>query len=252
MGFSSLDGSPVPSVTAAEMKKIDDIAVEDFGIEILQMMENAGRNLGLSAASMLPSPRSKILVLAGNGGNGGGGLCAARHLTNHGFDVSILIDRKTDLLNGPALRQLNTLSAAKVQVSAEGQAGELFAACDIVVDALIGYSLRGAPRGSAADLIRMANESGKPILSLDVPSGVDATAGAAPGVSIAPTRTLTLALPKTGLESVQGEIFLADIGIPNDVYRRAGITGLTAIPLFMDDYVIELEHTPPLAGSTTR
>jgi NAD(P)H-hydrate epimerase len=94
---------------------------------------------------------------------------------------------------------------------------------DLIVDALIGYSLTGPPRGTAAELIRWANGRA-PILSLDVPSGLDATTGEAPGEVARARWTMTLVLPKTGLlDERAGELVLADIGIPEGVYRRAAI-----------------------------
>jgi len=96
---------------------------------------------------------------------------------------------------------------------------------DLVLDGLIGFSLRGEPTGAIAGLIRWVNRSGAPTLALDVPSGLDATTGVAHDPTIRATATLTLALPKTGLQSADaglhvGELYLADIGIPPAVYRR--------------------------------
>ena len=108
----------------------------------------------------------------------------------------------------------------------------------IVVDALIGYSLRGAPQGKAAELIDLCNQHAARVLSLDVPSGLEATTGATPGLVVRPERTLTLALPKTGLTNVEGELCLADIGIPPEVYHRLG---LSFEPLFGKCYWIRLE-----------
>ena len=78
--FWTEDGRPVPAVTAEQMREVDRIAVEDFGLGILQMMENAGRNLAQNAIDMLGATKGEVTVLAGAGGNGGGGLCCARHL----------------------------------------------------------------------------------------------------------------------------------------------------------------------------
>jgi NAD(P)H-hydrate epimerase len=105
----------------------------------------------------------------------------------------------------------------------------------IVVGALIGYSLRGAPQGKAAELIDLCNQNATRVLSLDVPSGLDVTTGATPGLVVRPERTL--ALPKTGLRSVPGELYLADIGIPPEVYHRLG---LSLEPLFGKRYWIRL------------
>lgn len=95
---------------------------------------------------------------------------------------------------------------------------------DLIIDALIGYSLKGAPTGVTLQLIQWANGAKTPVLSLDVPSGVDSTTGDTPGEFIRAKWTMTLALPKTGLgKERQQEIFLADIGIPKRAYNKTGI-----------------------------
>jgi NAD(P)H-hydrate epimerase len=97
---------------------------------------------------------------------------------------------------------------------------------DLVVDALIGYSVRGDPSGQAADMIDWANSQAAPVLALDTPSGLDVTTGKAGSPSIQAQATLTLALPKVGLLGTQsvGELYLADISVPAVVYQRMGIT----------------------------
>jgi NAD(P)H-hydrate epimerase len=111
----------------------------------------------------------------------------------------------------------------------------------VVVDALVGYSLSGAPRGSIAKLIQSTKKqtNAKSIISLDIPSGVDATTGETLGDAIEPTITVTLALPKTGLRSVSGDVILADIGIPREVYQSIGIQ---VEPFFKDQYWIPIER----------
>jgi NAD(P)H-hydrate epimerase len=237
MPFHTQDGTAVPAVTAEQMREVDRIAVEEFGLGIMQMMENAGRNLALNVLDMLGQTRGQITVLAGAGGNGGGGLCCARHLHNRGFNVRLVLDRDATALTGAARDQLRILQAAGLQPEDPSQAREAIRRSQIVVDALIGYSLRGTPRGRAAELIELCNEHAVRVLSLDVPSGLNATTGEAPGLVVRPERTLTLALPKTGLHSVPGELFLADIGIPPEVYRRLG---LSFEPFFGQQYWIRL------------
>jgi NAD(P)H-hydrate epimerase len=237
MPFHTQDGTAVPAVTAEQMREVDRIAVEEFGLGILQMMENAGRNLALNVLDMLGQTRGQVTVLAGAGGNGGGGLCCARHLHNRGFNVRLVLDRDATALTGAARDQLRILQAVGLQPAAPSQAKEAIRRSQIVVDALIGYSLRGTPRGRAAELIELCNEHAVQTLSLDVPSGLNATTGEAPGPVIRPERTLTLALPKTGLHSVPGELFLADIGIPPEVYGRLG---LSFEPFFGQQYWIRL------------
>lgn len=225
--FLTDDGIEVPPVTANQMRLIDRIAIQETGPNLFQMMENAGRTLALHALQRLGSrwKDALIVVLAGPGGNGGGGICAARHLANRNVDVRLVLSAPDRLGDVPAFQR-------KVFASAGGRETDLVglgrSQPDLIVDALIGYSLRSAPHGQAADLIIWANESGSPIVALDVPSGLDATSGESPGACIRAQTTLTLALPKTGLlgEAV-GDVWLADLGIPRVTFERAGVAPAT-------------------------
>ncbi len=246
--FRTGEGTTVPAITAEEMRTVDRIAMEEYGLGILQMMENAGRNLAGNAIEMLGAEAGTITVLAGAGGNGGGGICAARHLHNRGYDIRLVLDKEPDRLGSAASTQFGIVQAAGLvschvaNVGTESAAVDAIAGSNLVVDALIGYSLKGAPRGVTAELIELCNRSRALTLALDVPSGLDATTGATPGVAIVPDRTLTLALPKTGLIGVSGELYLADIGIPLNVYK--GI-GLTLEPFFGDRYWKQLSTVTP-------
>jgi NAD(P)H-hydrate epimerase len=237
MHFRTESGKIAPAITAAQMREVDRIAVEVFGLGLLQMMANAGRNLAGNVIEMLGVAAGRVVVLAGAGGNGGGGIACARHLHNRRFNVAIVLDRDATAMTGAAAAQLGILAAAGLAAAAPGKAEGLVATADLVVDALIGYSLTGAPRARAAELIALCNASARRVLSLDVPSGLDATTGAAPGLVVRPDRTLTLALPKTGLALVPGDLYLADIGIPPEVYARLGIS---LPPLFGDAYWLRL------------
>jgi NAD(P)H-hydrate epimerase len=222
------------------MREVDRVAVEVFGLGILQMMENAGRNLALNALDMLGRARGWVAVLAGAGGNGGGGLCCARHLHNHGVEVRVVLSKAADELRGAARGQLDILRAAGLEPVAAQHAVEAVAQADLTVDALVGYSLSGAPRGRVSELIEVCNHHSARTLSLDVPSGLDATSGRAPGLVVRPERTLTLALPKTGLLHAPGALYLGDIGIPPAVYVSLG---LSFAPFFGDRYWLELVGT---------
>ena len=217
--FTGDRGNDVAAVDAAEMLEVDRMAIEETGPNLYQMMENAGRNLALEAQAMLGDgwQAAAIVVLAGTGGNGGGGITAGRHLQNHGGSIAVVVTDESRLGAVPA-QQLALFRHAGGEVLED-----LPQQAALIIDAIIGYSLQGEPRGRALDLIRWANEHPAPVLALDTPSGIDATTGAAPGAAIAATRTLTLALPKHGLcNALAGEIVLADIGIPREVYVRLG------------------------------
>jgi NAD(P)H-hydrate epimerase len=217
-------GIEVPAVTVEQMREVDRIASEETGPNLFQMMENAGRNLALLAIAVLGDEwtSARIVVLAGSGGNGGGGVCAARHLANRGVAVRLCVAEPNQLEGVPAFQRKVFRSTSGREVAAAALSAE---PVDLILDGLIGYGLRSAPRSPVAELIRWANGTGAPILALDVPSGLDATTGGTPGDCIQPQWTMTLALPKTGLLPQRtGQLFLADIGIPVQTYRRLGLS----------------------------
>jgi NAD(P)H-hydrate epimerase len=186
------------------MREVDRAMIEDLHIELVQMMENAGRNLAeLAIARFKPT---RVMVLAGTGRNGGGDLVAARHLANRGRKVRVVLARPDDLTAVPA-HQLDIITRMGVPVEDDAEPA------DLVVDAVIGYSLRGDPRGRAAELIDWANNQAAQVLALDTPSGLDVTSGLAGSPCVAAKATLTLALPKVGLLDAPsvGELYLADI-----------------------------------------
>ena len=207
MSITSVD-VPVPWLTTEQIVEVDRAMIEDLGIELIQMMENAGRGLAhLARVRFLDHDptNTRVVVLAGPGGNGGGALVCARRLVGRGAKVEVVHSRPDEAFAPVSGHQLAILQKMDVPCSV---AGDLDAprSAGLVIDGLIGYSLRGAPRGAAADLIRWANSQGSPVLSLDVPSGVDAGSGEVCDPAVRAAATLTLALPKTGLRSPDAEM----------------------------------------------
>lgn len=241
--------SHIPSVNTDQMREVDRLMVEEYGITLLQMMENAGRSLARLAIRQTGTAAGRrFAVLAGKGGNGGGGLVAARHLHNSGGDVRVILAVRTDELSQAAAQQALILSRMGLDV-VESETLEqeriegLIADADAVIDALIGYSLAGDPRGEAARLIAAANVCDRPVLSLDTPSGVDAGSGAVFGPAVRAAATMTLALPKTGFAAdkarqLLGDLYLADISVPSALYGRLGIEGGA---IFSEASVLRLE-----------
>ena len=222
--FVGPEGRHVTAVTAEEMRAVDRVAVEEIGLGLPRMMEHAGQ--GLAAAALDRGSGGPVTVLAGNGGNGGGGLACARHLANRDRAVRVVLDRDPGEIDGVVGEQLRIVNAMDVPIegTGDGPNTEVDAPLDgVVVDALIGYGLAGAPRGTAAELIEAAADAAGTVVSLDVPSGTNATTGEAPGAAIAPDVTATLALPKTGLAAVDGDLLLVDLSIPQTVYDRLDI-----------------------------
>ncbi len=190
--FDDPNGRPVTAVTAAEMRAVDRVAVEAIGLDLCRMMEHAGRGLAEAVLDVRSSDGSDghIAVLAGNGGNGGGGLACARHLANRDLPVRVVLDRDPASIDGVTAEQLRILEAMDVSIGSPDRDTDTDTALDgFVVDALIGYGLTGAPRGAAAGLIEAVDSAAETIVSLDVPSGTNATTG----VAVEPDRTVARA-----------------------------------------------------------
>jgi NAD(P)H-hydrate epimerase len=204
--------------------------VEKYGVQIVQMMENAGRSLATLIWTRLGGSVAgkEVVIAAGGGNNGGGGMVAARHLYNWGASVSILLKTK-DLRGVPEL-QLESLRYFPVETRIGAKAVDFLEdfTGDAIADCLIGYGLRGPPRGWTSVLINAMNKNKANVLSLDVPSGLNSTTGEVHTPCVEAAATLTLALPKNGLlkaeaKKVVGSLYLADIGVPDTLYREMGI-----------------------------
>lgn len=214
-GFPTAD---LPDLTTDQMREVDRIMIDELHITLVQMMENAGRHLAeLAIRRYRPAT---CTVLAGPGGNGGGGLVAARHLANRGIDVEVVLAAPEAMTEVPT-HQLDILRRMSVPVVTTPRDPE------VVVDAVLGYSLSGDPHGRAAGLIRWANARVAPVLALDTPSGLDLTSGRIGTPCTVAEATMTLALPKRGLREapeVVGTLFAADIAVPPSVYAQLAIT----------------------------
>ena len=230
-------------LTTEQMIEVDRLMTDVLKIQLMQMMENAGRNLArLSIKRFLGDPRDKrVVVMAGTGGNGGGAMVAARRLHQWGVDVSVLTTKPDEQYSGVPGHQLAILRRLDVDVNSSTLPSNSNLP-DLILDGVIGYSLKGDPRGRSADLISWANALASPILSLDVPSGLDSTSGTARTPSVKADATMTLALPKVGLQSAEaksilGELFVADIGVPDWVYQEIGFQREMGSLFGEDDFV---------------
>ncbi|GAB4270275.1 MAG: hypothetical protein Kow0080_14580 [Candidatus Promineifilaceae bacterium] len=246
MNFPRLAELP-PFVTTAQMVEVDRLMIEVFRIELVQMMENAGRNLARLANGrfLQHNPLNKqIVVLAGTGGNGGGALVAARHLHNMGAQVHVVITKPASQFTAVPAHQLDILQRIGLPIHHAAQWDDTAVSPHLILDGIIGYSLKGAPHGTAAALIHWTQSQSAPILSLDTPSGIDTTTGHAFTPAIRATATMTLALPKEGLRSPNviayiGELYLANISVPPELYTAPTLQ-LTVAPLFTQSDIVRL------------
>jgi NAD(P)H-hydrate epimerase len=222
--FPTCRADSMPWITVAQMRDVDRVAIE-LGLTLPRMMENAGASLARLALTLLGGDARgrRVAVLAGRGGNGGGGLVAARRLIGWGAHVEIRLSGEPDTLAPVPREQLEILRAvgAPIEVGAQRLAPP-----DLFLDAILGYGQHGDPRAGAAELIVAAG--GARVLALDVPSGLALEDGAINTPAIHAHATLTLALPKSALRHetarpLVGELYLADIAILPSVYGRVGI-----------------------------
>jgi NAD(P)H-hydrate epimerase len=231
----------LPILTTKQMIEVDRLMIEEWGITLFQMMENAGRNFGELARLQLGGTLQgkRVAVLCGNGNNGSGGMVAARHLHNWGAYVEIMLIGDENRLKDVPAHQWRILQKMGISRSAL----ELSRA-DLILDAMLGYGVKGDPRPLFADWIHLANKSGRPILSLDSPSGLDTTTGMPGSPCIHASVTLTLALPKTGLlastaSPFVGDLYLADISVPPELYAAPSL-GLQVSSPFADGTIVKL------------
>jgi NAD(P)H-hydrate epimerase len=231
----------LPVLTTKQMVEVDRLMINEWGIALAQMMENAGRNFAELARRHLGGTvkGSKVVFLCGTGNNGGGGMNAARHLHNWGAQVYVILaGNEAKLKEIPAL-QWKTLQ----KLGITGSTVKL-SDTDLIMDAMLGYSAKGDPRPPLANWIHRANESKLPILSLDSPSGLDTTTGIPGAPCISASSTLTLALPKSGLltpraKSFVGDLYLADIGVPPELYAAPSL-GLQVLSPFSEETIVKL------------
>jgi NAD(P)H-hydrate epimerase len=240
--FPAVDARAVPWLSVEQMREVDRIMVEELGISLVRMMENAGRNLAQVARELLdgdPAARS-IVVLTGPAGNGGGGLVAARHLTVAGAQVAVALSAPVERFAPVPAEQLTIAQRLPIPIH---ERIESLGEPDLVIDALLGYSQRGEPQGRARELIRWS--AGRRVLALDVPSGLELSSGTLHTPYVTAEATMTLAAPKTALAvaaatGAVGSLLLADISVPALVFERLGLAHATP---FARGSVVELVAT---------
>jgi len=226
-----LSSSALPQLTSRQVKEVDALAQERFGISVEWLMEAAGWQV----ARLCPEASA---VVCGVGNNAGDGLAAARHLHRWG-KLATVCCMDAGRLNGAAARELVALQRIGVQVSSELRLDGASA----VVDAIFGTGLSRQPQGRFAEWIDAINSSRLRVIAVDVPSGLDADSGVAYAPCVEAHTTITLGLPKPGLlkgdgPRLSGEVWVADIGVPLEAYAAIGV----AVPpdLFAQGEIVRL------------
>lgn len=222
-------------LTVEQIREVDRVAIEQFGMSGLVLMENAGRGAA-EAISKVLDPLSKVLILCGCGNNGGDGLVIARHLYSQGHAVRVWLVGETNRLSSDARSNYEILSKSSVSTRwirsdtedchpvAQDARVDVFGS-DVIVDALLGTGAVGTPRGILSKLIRWANESDATRIAIDVPTGLDAGNGFTNDPTFIAHETITFVAWKTGFmnecsKTVLGTVRVMPIGILPEVITR--------------------------------
>lgn len=214
--------------TRDEVRAFDRYCIERLGIPGIVLMENAGRQIAEAARGMVRGKAAPcVLILAGRGNNGGDGYVAARHLAISGLPAETAVLAARSQIEGDADTNLRILEAMGMPVHVLAgpvdetvrQVRRLLARADLVIDGLLGTGARGEIREPYATVIAAVNESGKPVLAIDIPSGLDCDTGRPLGPTLRAAKTVTMAALKIGFRDPEaaaytGEIVVADIGAP--------------------------------------
>ncbi len=223
------------AATRQQARELDRIAMQDYAIPGVILMENAGRACARAAVAMLGSAEeARVLVLAGKGNNGGDGYVVARHLANWGARVRVLLLASRDEIlsgKGETPDNLRVILKMDIPVDELASAEEVERAlaehseADLLVDALLGTGVRGEVRQPYLGAIQALNRSGRPVLAIDVPSGLDCDTGEPLGDAVRARVTVTMAVNKRGFTlpgaaDYTGRVEVAEISIPRAAIER--------------------------------
>lgn len=218
-------------VTAALMRQIDREAIDKDGIPSLELMENAGKGIAERILSGLASGNtSAIAVVCGTGNNGGDGFVIARHLHTAGCTIRLFCAGPEEKLSDDARKNYLRAHEIGLRTTFLSNISQLAIdeSTDLIVDAIFGTGFTGVPRGITSEVIERLNDTGIMIVSVDLPSGVNAGSGACEGAAINAEVTYTLALPKFGLylspgREQAGDVVTVPIGIKESTLTRFAI-----------------------------
>jgi len=217
-------------LTREQIRELDRRAIEEFGIPGVVLMENAGRAVADAASALQPR---RVAIICGKGNNGGDGYVCARHLFNRGAQPAVLVFAQLDQIAGDAAINLEIIRRMRLDILDVTVPEQLEAVqqrlvtADLVVDALLGTGAAGEVRGIIRSGIEIINRCGKPVLAVDIPSGLDANTGEVLGACVRADTTVTFVAPKTGFTRGRGpehvgRVIVAEISIPRQLLPHAG------------------------------
>jgi NAD(P)H-hydrate epimerase len=209
---------------------------EYFGVSRLQLMENAGRAVTEEILARFKPNKTEVAIFCGLGGNGGDGFVTARHLSNHGFKVTVILAGKSESINDEEARKnWHALQSLKETIRLhEAYDSSLIPVvkADVIIDALLGIGLKGTPRPPISQMIKKINESNALRVAVDVPTGVNSDTGEILGEAVEADLTITFHKTKPGLEKAKqqtGELVVKKIGLPEEFERFVGPGDVKAV-----------------------
>lgn len=224
--FPAYDGS-LPAVSVARMQAIDAAAIETLGIPRLLLMEHAGAAVARAVRTLTSHRPVPIAVCCGVGFNGGDGLAASRHLHAWGYPLRILVAGRVDRLREESavyariLRGLGCELRECATVEDAATLGPWLADPDVIIDALLGIGMTGVVREPLASLITRINGAGKPVVSADLPSGLNGDTGCIQGIAVRAALTVTFGLPKRGCLMADGPAHVGELVVDPITLPRA-------------------------------
>jgi NAD(P)H-hydrate epimerase len=224
-------------MTRDQVRAFDSWAISELGIAGVVLMENAGRSCAeLVKKELAGIEKPKVSIFCGTGNNGGDGFVIARHLLNDKIEVRVAICGNADKIKGDAKINLDLLRGIGRTVEQldltsadlDNQVARIAQGCNVLVDAIFGTGLRGQVRADYKKLIEAINAQDKPIIAVDIPSGLDCDTGKSLGAAIKAKSTVTFAAAKKGFAEnsdsarYTGDVYVASIGVEPLYHKGTG------------------------------
>jgi hydroxyethylthiazole kinase-like uncharacterized protein yjeF len=225
--------------SVSEMRKLDSTAVKKYGIDEILLMENAGNAVFCAIEKEIGTKGNKFLIIAGSGNNGGDGMVVARKLHSNGAKTSLLLLTEEQKLKGITKKNLEILKNIGISIKINPTQKDIKKALgdtNVVIDAMLGTGLSGEVKGIYKEAIEFVNKSGKKVVSIDIPSGINGDTGEILGVAVKSDITVTFGLPKIGNINYPGyehwkKLFVSHISFPIELYNDKSIKTAINYPI---------------------
>jgi hydroxyethylthiazole kinase-like uncharacterized protein yjeF len=217
--------------SVSEMRKLDQTAEKKYGIDEILLMENAGNAVFCAIDKEIGIKGNKFLVISGSGNNGGDGMVVARKLHSNGVKTSLLLLTEEQKLKGITKKNFEILKNIGISIKinpTQRETKKALKETDVIIDAMLGTGLSGEVKGIYKEAIELVNKSGKKVVSVDIPSGINGDTGEILGVAVKSDITVTFGLPKIGNINYPGyehwkKLFVSHISFPVELYNDDSI-----------------------------